>query len=51
VALVVGILLTYLLVRIIEMPVPFASVLEDLEEEEEEPLPQPRPKDRRRRRK
>ena len=33
VALVVGILLTYLLVRIIEMPLPFASMVEELEEE------------------
>jgi len=50
VALVVGILLTYLIVRIIEMPVPFISTFEDLEDDEEEPLPQRRPKDRRRRR-
>jgi hypothetical protein len=50
VALVVGILLTYLIVRIIEIPVPFASVLEDLDEEEEETPPQRRPKDRGRRR-
>lgn len=53
VTLVVGILLTYLIVRIIEIPVPFASMSEDWEEEdhEEEPLPKHRPANRRRRRK
>ncbi|UCC88223.1 MAG: hypothetical protein JSV81_02660 [Anaerolineales bacterium] len=53
VTLVVGILLTYLIVRIIEIPVPFASMSEDWEEEEdeEEPLPKRRPAHRRRRRK
>jgi hypothetical protein len=39
VTLVVGILLTYLVVRIIEMPLPFASVFDDLEDKEEEPAP------------
>ena len=52
VTLVVGILLTYLIVRIIEIPVPFASMSEDWEEDdEEEPLPKHRPANRRRRRK
>ena len=53
VTLVVGILLTYLIVRIIEIPVPFASMSDDLEEEDEEAgrSLKRRPSDRRRRRK
>jgi hypothetical protein len=53
VTLVVGILLTYLIVRIIEIPVPFASMSDDLEEEdaEAEPPLKRRPSNRRRRRK
>jgi hypothetical protein len=39
VTLVVGILLTYLVVRIIEMPLPFASLYSDVEDVEEEPVP------------
>ena len=39
VTLVVGILLTYLVVRIIDVPLSFASVFDDLEDEEEEPAP------------
>jgi hypothetical protein len=36
VTLVVGILLTYLIVRIIEIPVPFAPRLDDTDEERED---------------
>ena len=52
VTLVVGILLTYLIVRIIEMPIPFATVSDDWDDdEEEEPMPEPRPARRGARRK
>jgi hypothetical protein len=39
VALVVGILLTYLIVRIIEIPMPFVSLPDDFEVEEPPPMP------------
>jgi CBS domain containing-hemolysin-like protein len=52
VTLVVGILLTYLIVRIIEMPIPFATASDDwYDDEEEEPMPEPRPARRGARRK
>ena len=49
VVLVVGIMLTYLVVRIIDVPLSFASVYDDLEDEEEEPLPRHRSPQRRKR--
>ncbi len=51
VTLVVGILLTWLVVRIIELPVPFVSTLDELEDDEEEPPPHPRSTGQRRRQK
>jgi hypothetical protein len=52
VTLVVGILLTYLIVRIIEMPIPFATGSDDWDDDEdEEPLTEPRPARRGARRK
>jgi len=50
VTLVVGILLTYLIVRIIEIPLPFSATLDEWEETEEEPLPRQRSEHSRRRR-
>ena len=41
VTLVVGSLLTYLIVRILEIPMPFATVEDDWEDEEEVELPPP----------
>jgi hypothetical protein len=52
VTLVVGILLTYLIVRILEIPMPFASADNDWDDDEdEEPLTDPRPARRGARRK
>lgn len=50
VTLVVGILLTYLIVRIIEIPVTFGGI-EDMEEDEGEPRPKRRTAQGQRRRK
>jgi hypothetical protein len=52
VTLVVGILLTYLIVRILEIPMPFATVDDDWDDEEDVELPPlPRPARRGARRK
>lgn len=52
VTLVVGILLTYLIVRILEIPMPFATLDDDWDDEEEVELPPlPRPARRGARRK
>jgi hypothetical protein len=51
VTLVVGILLTYLIVRIIEIPMPFSTTLDESEKSEEEPPPRRRSEHSRRRRK